>query len=62
MLAAVISAVMGQGLKPLMTSQTPSENSQAATGRVAIAAHAETCPMPPPNRVAITAVMSRGLR
>ena len=60
MLAASISAVMGQGLKPLTTSQTPSENSQAATGRVAIAANAETCPMPPPNSVAMTAVMSRG--
>ena len=37
MSAAVIPAVIGEGLKPLTTSQTPSENSQAATGRVAIA-------------------------
>jgi len=51
---------MGEGLKPLTTSQMPSENSQAAAGKVAIALNAETCPMSPPNSVAMTAAMSRG--
>ena len=32
MLAASIPAVIGEGLKPLKASHTPSENSQAATG------------------------------
>ena len=59
MLAAVISAVIGEGLKPLTTSQTPSENSQAATGitgSMASPAKEECCP----NSVANTATMSRG--
>ena len=33
--AAVIRAVIGEGLKPLTTSQRPSDNSQAATGSAA---------------------------
>ena len=60
MLAASISAVIGEGLKPLTTSQTPSENSQAATGRVASAAERGDMPDVPPNSVAKTAAMSRG--
>src|SRR6185437_3713466 len=57
---AAISAAIGEGLKPLTTSHTPSENSQAATGRVAIAVHAVTCPMLPLNSAAMTAARSRG--
>jgi hypothetical protein len=57
--AVVIAVVMGDGLKPLTTSQTPSDNSQAATGSAASAAKGEYCPMPP-NSAAMTAVNSRG--
>ena len=38
----MLAAVMGDGLKPLTTSQMPSESSQAAMGRVAIAETVET--------------------
>ena len=61
LLAASIPAVIGEGLKPLTTSQTPSDNSQAATGSAASAAQ-EGGGTLPPNSVAMTAVMSRGLR
>ena len=59
MSAVVIPVVMGEGLKPLTTSQTPSDNSQAATGSAASAAKEEYCSMPP-NSVVITAAMSQG--
>jgi hypothetical protein len=58
-LAASISAVIGEGLKPLKASHTPSENSQAATGITGSPASPvkeECCP----NSVANTAMMSRG--
>ena len=57
--SAAISAVIGQGWKPLTTSHTPSENSQAATGitgSTASPVNEECCP----NSVANTAMMSRG--
>ena len=58
-LAAPMATVIGEGLKPLTTSHTPSDNSQAATGSAASAATEEYWPMPP-NRAAMTAAMSRG--
>ena len=52
-------AVIGEGLKPLTTSQTPSENSHKATGMVAIPAGRDICPQRP-NRTAISEAKSRG--
>ena len=58
-----MSAVIGEGLKPLTTSQTPSENSQAATegeGRDHLEAP-ETLPdAAASNSAAMTAARSRG--
>ena len=59
MVAAAISVVIGEGLKPLTTSHTPSDSSHAATGSAAAAARAEPCSMAP-NSVANTAMISRG--
>ncbi len=56
---AAIPAVTGHGLKPLTTSQRPSDSSQAATGSAASAVQGEPCAMPP-NNVVNTAAMSRG--
>jgi hypothetical protein len=38
-----MAEVRADGLKPLTTSQMPSDSSQAATGMVAVADHTETC-------------------
>jgi hypothetical protein len=59
--AAAIPAVTGEGLKPLPTSQVPKDNSQAATGSAASTAQ-EGCGALPRNSVAMTTMMSRGLR
>ena len=59
--AAVIPAVMGEGWKPLKVSHRPSENSQRATGRVAIAVQVEIGSMMLKN-TAMLESRSRGLR
>jgi hypothetical protein len=46
-LVAAMSAVMGEGLKPLTTSQTPSENSKSATGSADSPAKGACCPRRP---------------
>ncbi len=46
-LVAAMSAVMGEGLKPLTTSQTPSENSNSATGSADSNAKGACCPIRP---------------
>ena len=58
MSAAVIAVVMGEGLKPLTTSQTPSENSQTATGRKPSASTVIWWSVR--NRVVMTEAMSSG--
>src|SRR5207244_4839109 len=58
-LVAAMPAVMGEGLKPLTTSQTPSENSHSAIGSAASAAGEEDLPIRP-NSTAMSAATSRG--
>src|SRR5438876_7676919 len=58
-LVAAMPAVMGEGLKPLTTSQTPSENSQSAIGSAASAAGEEDLTIRP-NSTAMSAATSRG--
>ena len=45
--SASIASVIGEGLKPLTTRYTPSENSQAATGSVPMADQAESASLWP---------------
>src|ERR1700677_3826153 len=57
-MSAVIGAgVIREGLKPLTTSHTPSDSSQAATGSAASSGEPT---LKPPNSVAITVQMGRG--
>ena len=51
-LVAAMPAVMGEGLKPLTTSQTPSENSQSAIGSANSAVEGACCPMDDPEKEA----------
>ena len=46
-LLAPMPAVMGEGLKPLTTSQTPRENSKSATGSADNPAKGVCCPIRP---------------
>jgi hypothetical protein len=46
-LVAAMPVVIGEGLKPLTTSQTPSENSKSATGSADSAAKGACCPIRP---------------
>jgi hypothetical protein len=52
-------AVMGDGLKPLTTSQTPSDSSHRKIGTVAIAARTVIGSLPR-NSVAVAEAMSSG--
>src|SRR6266699_5706030 len=57
-LVAAMPAVMGEGLKPLTTSQTPRENSHSAIGSAASAARGSCIPIRPKS-TAMSAATSR---